>query len=252
MTLLPTQWAEAMREAQAALYGLCQKVDERMPESVRAYQAAEKLTAALSDQGAKDTANALGVVRLAAEQAYRDLVAVSVCVTAKLDTLEAMPNELLGEHVRTIRHGLEHVRNAATLILKALADDVRGPGREIADNHRYLRNLLAGLLAKDRGDFSLREAGQELGQLHHQMRERIRMAERASIYLAWLEWLAYRAIDSNPLAHNHWKTQATLYAQAARGFVEGRHPKADVLDHPLMRNPAQGTLASAETSGKGE
>jgi hypothetical protein len=245
MTLLPTQWESVLREAQAAITAYY--IDLRDEDSTKPKVAAinQRITLALSDQGAKDTANALGAVRLAAEQAYRDLVAVGACIAPKLEALEDTPADRLGEHVGAIRHGLEHLRDAAALLLRAIADDVEGPGREIADNLRYLHTLLAGLLAKDRGSLNLKEAGQELGQIHHQMRERIRLADRASVYLAWLERLCYLLIDGTPVQDA--RAKAALYAQAARAFLEGSYPSGECIDHPLMRDPRQGTQATAET-----
>jgi hypothetical protein len=249
MTLLPSQWETAMREAREALCDILRKVEGK-PERGKAWVAAEKLTAALSDQGTIDTVNALVSVRLAVEQAYKDLVLVSACVAGKLDTLEETPGELLGEHVHGIRHGLEHVRDAAGLLLKALAVD-EGPGREVSENHRYLRTLLAGLLAKDKGDFSLRDAGRELGELHHQMRERIRLAERASVYLEWLKTLCGLILDRFPMSTEEAWARANLYAQAARGYLDGRHPPPECLDHPYMKDPRQATAeATNPTEGK--
>lgn len=248
MPTLPNQWAEAMREAQAALYAACQAAPEGTPERKRAWDAAEKLTAALMDDGAGTTANALVGVYLAAQQAYRDLTAVGACVAGKLDTLENTPSLYLAEHVEAIRHGLEHVRDAATLILKALASD-DGPGREIEATNRYFRTVLAGLLQKDRKDFDMREAVQELGQAHYRMRERIQLAERGSVYIAWLERLAYLLADGTAVPNA--RAKAALYAQAARGYMDGRHPAADVLDHPLMRDPGREPEPSASPPGTG-
>lgn len=242
MSLLPHEWIEAMQEAQDLLLAFHMSLKEDDPGRAKITAVNGKLTEALSESGQRRTVEALVGLRQAAERAYIDLRNVGACTAGHLDRLPAeLPPELAEprEHVRV---GLEHIRDAAALLLGALADD-EGPGKDTMDQVRYLRGLLSGLLAKEKTHFNLKDAGHELGQRIYAMRERLQLAERASMYLHWLHRVvalldaAWPKDRPRPADMAQWVLQAGLYAQAARSYVDGKHPDRELLDHPLLRAP---------------
>lgn len=76
------------------------------------------------------------------------------------------------------RAAAEQLRKAAVVLGDALNRDT-GPGAVAVRDLRFLRVLLAGLLGKEGTDFSIQDAGHELGRLVHTLQQRLRRAEAA-------------------------------------------------------------------------